>query len=133
MYFFVSEAFFVYGPFGVHKDHTPDVLLWTADVEEQTLRETGRITFPIARQTVRATNRYGGNWTYTDEWEIYQTIRKLCVMNYDDDYFNYDPYEEHEQCEREMLRKMFGNEWIEGDDPYREAFDGHPDAYWNID
>lgn len=35
--------------------------------------------------------------------------------------------------EKEWLRKCFGEDWVEGDDPYREAFDGHPGAYWNID
>lgn len=42
-------------------------------------------------------------------------------------------YDEDEAFERNYLREMFGEDWIEGDDPYREAFDGIPDAYWNID
>lgn len=49
-------------------------------------------------------------------------------MSYND-YYNEDPY----AIERDWLRKMYGEDWVEGDDPYREAFDGHSDAYWNID
>lgn len=52
-------------------------------------------------------------------------------MNYEDDY--HDSYDEAAAYERDYLRRMFGRDWVEGDDPYREAFDGHPDAYWNID
>ena len=48
-------------------------------------------------------------------------------------YYN-DPYcDDDEAYERDFLRDMFGDDWIEDDDPYREAFDGNPDAYWNID
>lgn len=41
--------------------------------------------------------------------------------------------EDADAIERNYLREMFGEDWIEGDDPYREAFDGNSDAYWNID
>lgn len=48
-------------------------------------------------------------------------------------YFTCDPYEDEDAIERNYLRKLFGEDWVDHDDPYSEAFDGHPDAYWNID
>lgn len=41
-------------------------------------------------------------------------------------------YDEEPDYEKEWLKQFMGDDWIE-DDNMREALDGHPDAYWNID